>query len=133
ESCGFKTQAEFDFPPIVITDLREAHGITADILRHGSRHISIHDLGLAQCQSDVAIDGSVTRLFPYAPCKDRKTFVGPQYMITRDPVKRKKPTDTVLVTFGGGSTANLAGKVSEDLWRLGLTPITTRGFIGSSP
>ena len=35
-------------PPLVITDLREAHGITATIRRHRSRHISIHDLGLAR-------------------------------------------------------------------------------------
>jgi hypothetical protein len=37
------------------------------------------------------------------------------------------------VTFGGGSTAQFAQKVSEELWRIGLTPITTRGFIGSAP
>jgi UDP-2,4-diacetamido-2,4,6-trideoxy-beta-L-altropyranose hydrolase len=133
ESCGFKTQMGSDFPPVVVTDLREAHGLTADIRRHGSLHISIHDLGLAQCQSDVVIDGSIKGLFPYAAHKDRKLFVGPQYMITRDAIKREKPADTVLVTFGGGATAHLAGKVSEELWRIGLTPITTRGFIGSTP
>src|SRR5262245_59352510 len=53
------------FPPLVISDLREVHGISVAIHRHGSRHISIHDLGLAQCHSDVAINGSITRLFPY--------------------------------------------------------------------
>jgi spore coat polysaccharide biosynthesis predicted glycosyltransferase SpsG len=113
--------------------LREAHGITAAIRRHGSKHISIHDLGLAQCYSDVAIDGSITRLFPYAGGKDRSLFLGPQYMITRDAVEREKPGDTVLVTFGGGSTANLAQKISEELWRFGLMTVTTRGFIGSAP
>src|SRR6266481_571215 len=60
------SQGQIDsLPPLVITDLREAHGITADIHRQGSRHLSIHDLGLAQCRSNVAIDGSITRLFPY--------------------------------------------------------------------
>jgi hypothetical protein len=39
----------------------------------------------------------------------------------------------VLVTFGGGATAQLAQKISEELWRIGLTPITTQGFIGSTP
>lgn len=133
ESSGFLTATGSAFPPVVITDLREAHGITAAIHRAGSRHISIHDLGLAQCHSDVAIDGSVTSLFPYAPGKDRSLFLGPQYMITREAVTRAKPADTVLVTFGGGSTANLAQKISEELWRIGLTPVTTRGFIGSTP
>jgi len=133
ESSGFLTTTGSAFPPVVITDLREAHGITAAIHRHGSRHVSIHDLGLAQCHSDVAIDGSVTRLFPYSADKERTLFVGPQYMITREAVTRTTPTDTVLVTFGGGSTANFALKIAEELWRIGLTPITTRGFIGSTP
>lgn len=133
EASGFTTSTESAFPRVVITDLREAHGISAAIRRHGSTHISIHDLGLAQCQSDIAIDGSITRLFPYAVNKDRTLFLGPQYMITRKAVARGKATDTVLVTFGGGSTAQFAQKVSEELWKIGLTPITTRGFIGSAP
>ena len=120
-------------PPLVITDLREAHGITAAIHRQGSRHISIHDLGLAQCRSDAAIDGSIMRLFPYAPDKTRALFLGPQYMITRERVARHAGTDTVLITFGGGSTAGLAQKVSEEVRRIGLKPVTTRGFIGSTP
>src|SRR5688572_30495156 len=61
-SSGFDTTDTAAFPPTVITDLREANGITAKIHRQGSRHISIHDLGLAQCRSDVAIDGSIARL-----------------------------------------------------------------------
>jgi spore coat polysaccharide biosynthesis predicted glycosyltransferase SpsG len=133
ESSGFPTADAQSFPPLVITDLRESHGITAAIHRHGSKHISIHDLGLAQCYSDVAIDGSITRLFPYTTGKNRSLFLGPQYMITREPVIREKPMDTVLVTFGGGSTAEFAQKMSEELWLLGLTPVTTRGFIGSAP
>ena len=78
------SQAQIDsLAPLVITDLRESHGITADIHRQGSRHLSIHDLGLAQCRSNVAIDGSITRLFPYPEDKKRALFAGPQYMITR--------------------------------------------------
>jgi UDP-2,4-diacetamido-2,4,6-trideoxy-beta-L-altropyranose hydrolase len=120
-------------PPLVITDLREVHGISAAIHRNGSRHISIHDLGLAQCRSDVAIDGSVTTLFPYAADRNQTLFQGPQYMITRGPVTRERCSDTVLVTLGGGSTANFADKIAEELWKAGLTPVTTRGFIGSTP
>ena len=121
------------FPRLVITDLRETHRITGAIHRNGSRHISIHDLGLAQCGSDVVIDGSITTLFPYKQDQDRSLFLGPQYMVTREPVARGELTDTVLVTFGGGSTSNFAMKASEEVWNCGLTPITTRGFIGSSP
>jgi UDP-2,4-diacetamido-2,4,6-trideoxy-beta-L-altropyranose hydrolase len=120
------------FPPLVITDLRESHGITAMIHRHGARHLSIHDLGLAQCQSDVVIDGSIMRLFPYPADKGRDLYVGPQYMITRDIVPRGKPNNTVLVTFGGGSTSQFAAGISEQLFAMGLTPITTQGFIGSA-
>ncbi len=127
------TAAIKDLPSLVITDLREAHGITAAIHRNDSRHISIHDLGLGQCCSDVVIDGSITRLFPYATDKSRAFFIGPQYMITRATVTRERPSDNVLITFGGGSTANFASSISEELWKMGLTPITTRGFIGSSP
>jgi UDP-2,4-diacetamido-2,4,6-trideoxy-beta-L-altropyranose hydrolase len=133
ESSGFSTAQDSEFPPLVITDLREAHGITAAIRSQGSRHISIHDLGLGQCRSDVAIDGSVTRLFPYAPDKDRVLFAGPEYMITRQPVAREKSNDTVLVTVGGGTTAAAADRIAEELFSIGLRPVTTRGFIGSRP
>ena len=142
ESAGFQTVADCigglrppkdPFPPLVVTDLREAHGITAHIHRNGSRHISIHDLGLAQCHSDVAIDGSVTRLFPFGHDRERELFLGPQYMITRDTVPRTAMNNTVLVTFGGGSTARFAAGVADHLSQLGLKPITTQGFLGSKP
>src|SRR5207302_4693901 len=70
---------------------------------------------------------------PYAPDERRTLFLGPNYMITRETIARKRPTDTVLVTLGGGATANFAQKVSAEVWKTGLTPITTRGFVGSAP
>ncbi|PYS51037.1 MAG: hypothetical protein DMG13_19460 [Acidobacteria bacterium] len=118
-------------PALVITDLHEAHGITATIHRHHSRHISIHDLGLAQCRSDVAIDGGITRLFPYAADKNRALYTGPQYMITREPVTRATPTDTVLIAIGGGSRWDYTQKISTEMDRIGLRPIMTGGFAGS--
>jgi hypothetical protein len=51
-------------------------------------------------------------------------------MITRDSVPRTNPCKTVLVTLGGGSTAQFAESVSNQLARLGLTTVTTRGFAG---
>jgi len=130
--CGAAPAGAAHLPPLVITDLREGHGITAAIRRQGARHISIHDLGLAQCHSDVAIDGSITRLFPFATEKTRDLFLGPQYMITREPVTRGKLNQSVLVSFGGGATARLAETISNQLVGLGFTPITTRGFKGDS-
>jgi spore coat polysaccharide biosynthesis predicted glycosyltransferase SpsG len=118
------------FPPLVITDLREPHGITAKIRQKGSRHISIHDLGLAQCRSDVVIDGSIARLFPYPADPNRLLYLGPQYMIMRPPVQRGELNDTVLLTFGGGSTVDFAQRITEQLYGLGLTVIATRGFVG---
>jgi spore coat polysaccharide biosynthesis predicted glycosyltransferase SpsG len=132
ETAGLDLTSPMRFPPVVITDLREAHGITASIHRHGARHISIHDLGLAQCHSDVAIDGSVTRLFPYLPGDRRNLFLGPQYMITRNPVLRAMTDDSVLVTFGGGSTSRFAAEIAGHLKRSGLRPVTTGGFLGST-
>jgi spore coat polysaccharide biosynthesis predicted glycosyltransferase SpsG len=132
-SSAGKARSHTPFPPLVITDLREAHGITAAIHRNGSRHISIHDLGLAQCHSDVAIDGSVSRLFPYAMDRARELFLGPQYMITRNVIPRSEPGNNVFVTLGGGSTAQFADGVSEHLSRLGLKAVLANGFTGSAP
>jgi spore coat polysaccharide biosynthesis predicted glycosyltransferase SpsG len=135
EVNGFKGQirkAQIDaFPGLVITDLRESHGITAAIRAQGAVHISIHDLGLAQCRSSVAIDGSVVQLFPFFEDKKRALFLGPSYMITRPPVARSTTRDTVLVTLGGGASAAAAKDISEELKPLGLRVIATGGF-GSS-
>src|SRR5690349_15951463 len=69
ESSGFgaeildwKTNA---LPQVMVTDLREAHPITHAIRSQGSVHVSIHDMGLAQCPSHIAIDGSVAHVVPY--------------------------------------------------------------------
>jgi spore coat polysaccharide biosynthesis predicted glycosyltransferase SpsG len=116
------------FPAIVVTDLRESHGITAAIRAQDALHISIHDLGLAQCRSSVAIDGSVVQLFPFAQDKSRALFLGPSYMITRSPVVRSKTRDTVLVTLGGGASAEAAKDIAAELKPLGLRAVATGGF-----
>jgi spore coat polysaccharide biosynthesis predicted glycosyltransferase SpsG len=120
------------FPRVVITDLREPRGITATIRRHRARHISIHDLGLGQCHSDVAVDGSITRLFPFSSHAGRTLFLGPQYMITRAPVRRGPLTSQVLVTLGGGATATQAQMICDEIAGMGLDPVATRGFSGGA-
>jgi spore coat polysaccharide biosynthesis predicted glycosyltransferase SpsG len=132
EANGFKgqvRQAQADaFPGLVVTDLRESHGITASIRSQGAVHVSIHDLGLAQCRSSVAIDGSVVQLFPFAEDKKRVLFLGPSYMITRSPVARSKTRDTVIVTLGGGTSAQASKELAEELKPLGLRTVATGGF-----
>ena len=116
------------FPPVVVTDLRETHGITAEIQRQGALHISIHDLGLGQCCSHIAIDGSVVRLFPFQKVRTQTLFLGPSYMITRPPIPRRITEEFVFLTLGGGLSAEFAPKVREILNPLGLKVVTTHGF-----
>ena len=132
EVKGFKGQLRSPqrdpFPGLVITDLRESHGITAAIRSQGAVHVSIHDLGLAQCRSSVAIDGSVVQLFPFLEDKKRALFLGPSYMVTRPPVTRSTTRDTVLVTLGGGASAQAAKEIADELAPLGLRAVATGGF-----
>jgi spore coat polysaccharide biosynthesis predicted glycosyltransferase SpsG len=134
EASGFNSEIQdwksATFPPIVITDLREAHPVLAAIRNQGSLHISIHDMGLAQCHSNVAIDGSVAHVVPYAPHSDQTLFLGPRYMITR-PVARAAAAEienTVLVTVGGGASADFARRIADQLQPLGIRVVTTTGF-----
>ncbi len=118
-------------PPVVITDLREPHAFVGSIRRRGAVHISIHDMGLAQCDSDVAIDGSIANAVPYPALATRPLFVGPEYMITRPVVERAPAAeieDTVLISLGGGASADFAGRIAEQLRPLGMRVVTTAGF-----
>lgn len=128
EREGLKDAGGSRFPPMVVTDLREPHGISAKIRAQGSLHVSIHDLGLAQCSSDVAIDGSIVQLLPFSDSKHRAVFLGPDYTIARPPVDRTAARDTVLVTLGGGASAQTASRIVQDLEPLGLRTVCTGGF-----
>jgi len=138
EASGFDSEIRDwkteTLPPVVITDLREAHPIIAAIRNQGSMHVSIHDMGLAQCHSNIAIDGSVAHVVPYSPHPDQTLFLGPRYMITR-PVTRAAAAEienTVLVTVGGGASADFARRIADQLHPLGIRVIATAGF-GSNP
>jgi hypothetical protein len=121
------------FPRIVVTDLREPHGISAAIHAQGSLHVSIHDLGLAQCRSDVAIDGSPVQLLPFHREQYRALFLGTDYTISRPPVPRSAGCDTVLVTLGGGASAEKSAEVAEGLGPLGLRAAFTTGLGSEAP
>ena len=126
---GFPTRTEGAFPPLVITDLRQPHGMTADIKSAGSRHISIHDLGLAQCHSDIVIDGSITNLFPYTPNESRRMFIGPKYMVLA-PSTRKRTTseDVVLITLGGAADPRMTRTLARGFAGLGIEVYATKGL-----
>jgi spore coat polysaccharide biosynthesis predicted glycosyltransferase SpsG len=128
EREGYRDATGRRFPSLVVTDLREPHGISAKIRAQGSVHVSIHDLGLAQCTSDVAIDGSIVQLLPFSQNKHRALFLGPDYTIARPPVDRTAARDTVLVTLGGGASAQTASRIVQNLEPLGLRTICTGGF-----
>jgi spore coat polysaccharide biosynthesis predicted glycosyltransferase SpsG len=138
EASGFESEIR-DWksgvlPPIMITDFREAHPVTEAIRNQGSTHISIHEMGLAQCRSNVVIDGSLAHVVSYAPRPDQTLFLGPRYMVTR-PVVRAAAADiedTILISVGGGASADLARRIADQLRPLGLRVITTTGF-GSNP
>jgi UDP-2,4-diacetamido-2,4,6-trideoxy-beta-L-altropyranose hydrolase len=138
EASGFDSEIHDwksgTLPPIVITDLREAHPVIEAIRNQGSMHVSIHDMGLAQCPSNIAIDGSVAHVVPYSQRSDQALFLGPRYMITR-PVTRAASAaieNTVLVTVGGGANADFARRIADQLQPLGIRVFTTTGF-GSNP
>lgn len=126
--CDWKNEV---FPGLMITDLRESYAVTEAIQQQGSIHVSIRDMGLAQCRADIAIDGSVATAIPYAQDPTCALFLGPRYMITRPTVARmpeKEIENTVLVTLGGGASADFSKQIAEKLWPLGLRVVTTAGF-----
>ena len=117
------------FPAITVSDLCRAHPVTDAIRSQGCRHISIRDLGLAQCDSDVVIDGSITHIVPYAAHSDRKMFVGPDYTVV-DPrtLQRGKTDDEIFVTLGGGIHSEFLNAVVDALADQGVRVCATRGF-----
>lgn len=121
-----------EFPRVAVTDLRYLSGVTRIIHHRKARHVSIHDLGLAQCHSHIAIDGSVTNLFPYLENAGTRLYAGTAYTITRQPVIRKPEPESVFVTLGGGRTADFATESIQVLRTLGLKVLATCG-IGRNP
>ena len=119
------------FPEVMLTDLRESYAVTEAIQQQGSIHVSIRDMGLSQCRSDITIDGSVAHAIPYETDPGQTLFLGPQYMITRpvvDRVPEAEIEDTVFVTLGGGASAGFARQIAEQLRPFGLRVIATTGF-----
>ncbi len=126
---GSELRFDRQFPPLVVSDLCRAHSITDTIRTKGCRHISIRDLGLAQCDSDVVIDGSITQIVPYAAHSDRKMFVGPDFTVV-DPrsVQRGSAGCEILVSLGGGVCPEYMNALLEALADRGFRVCATQGF-----
>ncbi len=122
------------FPPITVSDLCRAHPVTHAIGRQGCRHISIRDLGLAQCDSDLVIDGSITQIVPYAEHSDRNMFVGPDYAVV-DPRSqhRGKTGDEIFVTLGSGFRSEDIDALVDALADQGCRVCATQGFDRNLP
>jgi UDP-2,4-diacetamido-2,4,6-trideoxy-beta-L-altropyranose hydrolase len=144
EACAqflWAASPEFDVRPpqssltcdTVITDVAEPSLLRAMIRNQGSRHISIHDVGLGQCDSDVVVDSSVAPLVPFTQNRNQELFLGPAYAITRTPVVRMPEENRVLVTLGGGLSAGLGPQIQARLRPLGLKVFVTHGFDSASP
>jgi len=96
--------------------------------------LSIHDLGLAACGADVAVDGSVVRppgVFPPG------SLLGPRYLIlgrTRARWREPRPP-AVLIALGGGPRAALTLRLARRL-RAARPDVRVRvagGMSGTAP
>lgn len=128
---GAAVRWDTDFPELMVSDLPEPHPLVDAIERHGCRHIGIRDLGLAQCDADVVIDGSITTVTPYESRPNRRLFTGPRYMVTSGGgVSRNPGTQVVFVTLGGGASAQYTPDVVTALASSGFEVYATIGFGG---
>ena len=117
------------FPALVVSDLYRIHPVTDRVGAEGCHHISIRDLGLAQCDSDIVIDGSITQVVPYGADPGRKMFVGPDYTVV-DPWQQQRngTSDEVFVTLGGGVECEYLNAVVNRLTDHGFQVCATEGF-----
>ena len=128
-----EVRCDGEFPPLMISDLAEPNPFIDAVNRRGCRHISIRDLGLAQCEADVVIDGSITTIDPYLPIPDQQLFVGPEYMVIEPRQYRRWPEDDVaFVTLGGGSSSDYTPVLAEALVAAGFEVLATRGLGANS-
>ena len=136
ESCerflsdrGLETRSDSEFPGLVVIDLSRDHAVTEVIEHQSCRHISVRDMGLAQCDSDVVIDPSIMNLVPYGVRAERKMFVGPDYtVVTPWRPERRAEDNVVFVTLGGGVDRDYLGRLVEALANAGFQVDATEGF-----
>lgn len=130
---GAAVRWDTDFPDLMVSDLPEPHPFVGAIERHGCRHVGIRDLGLAQCDADVLIDGSITTITPYETRPNRRLFTGPRYMVTSGgSVARNPVTNAAFVTLGGGASVRSTPDLVSAMVSSGFEVYATMGF-GSRP
>jgi spore coat polysaccharide biosynthesis predicted glycosyltransferase SpsG len=101
--------------------------------RRGIPTASIHDLGVAACQSDLSIDGSIAP-GPMDLAGVRYALVDPRLRCLRRDRRVGQPRPVVLVAFGGGSRRRLARAVAKAIGRRsGVAVRVAGGFEGRAP
>jgi spore coat polysaccharide biosynthesis predicted glycosyltransferase SpsG len=102
--------------------------------RRGVPVATVHDLGLAACDSDLAVDGSVVQ--PGAAWRS-PSLVGPRYLIldTETATWRDPCTPSVLIALGGGPRRRTALALARAIRaaRPDVTVYVAGGLAASAP
>lgn len=130
-SRGETVRCDTDFPALMVSDLPELHPFLDAVQSHGCRHVGIRDLGLAQGDANVLIDGSIATVTPYTERPQRRLFTGPRYMVTSTrSVSRNPGSRAAFVTLGGGTSSEYTPRIVSGLVAAGFEVYATPGFSG---
>ncbi len=128
---------EKDF--ILITDLRypeRYREILSELAYKSYKHISINDMGLAQREADIIIDGHIGRIKEYKINKNTEYYLGPDYFLLKtkyrhfNKVKKKikKRAKKLFLTLGGWSRVEDLRYLTELLLSLNFSLTVSWGF-----
>ncbi len=122
----------------LITDLRfpEEHKNLKDIKKYALKHLSIHDMGLAQMDSDIKVDGHIKMLNEYQFEDNKKYYLGPDYFLLKTKFRHfnkvrkkvKKKARRIYLSLGGWSRLEDLRYFSELLLKEGFVLTISWGF-----
>ncbi len=115
---------------------RDELALLDETRRRGARLVQVTDLGLAQQEVDLVVDGALARVVPYEERPGRAMLLGPEYMILHHKVRhfRKAPRRwrpalrRVFVQLGGGADYRLLRELVDGLQRRRLLVKTALGY-----
>ncbi len=122
----------------LITDLRlpENHPSLEKIKKNSLKHLSIHDMGLAQIESEIKLDGHIDFLYPYEKRKDVKYYLGPDYFLLKTKFRHfnkarkkiRKKAKRVYLSLGGWCRVEMLREFTEVLLTEDFTVTLSWGF-----
>ncbi len=122
----------------LITDLRfpEEHKNLKEIKKNVPKHLSIHDMGLAQINSDIKIDGHIKMISDYHLENNKKYFLGPEYFLLKTKFRHfnkaikkiKKKARRIYLSLGGWSRLEDLRYFTELLLKEGYVLTISWGF-----